>query len=156
MLVCGYWCANTIALPLLYSTPRVFLLLLLLLFWWNPFIPSRNLDEVFNDVAIMCLRIFPSNLPFPSNVPYVKLPCYLVPSSRNRPLATSMVAILHPALSLASSRIFIISLERYFCILSSQVQCGLPLPRRPSILPSIICNNIISDLTTCPKKIGQL
>ena len=77
---------------------------------------------------------------------------YLVPSSRNRPLATSVVAILHPALSLKSSRRFIISLERYFCILSIQVQCGMPLPRRPSIIPSIICNSMISDLTTCPKK----
>ena len=78
------------------------------------------------------------------------LSCYLVPSSRNPPLAIYMVTILHPALSLASSRRFIISLEIYF--LSSQVQCSLPLPRRPSILPSIICNSIISDLTTCPKK----
>ena len=84
-----------------------------------------------------------------------KLPCYLVPStrsSRNRPLDTSMVAILHPALSLASIQRFVISLERYFGILSSQVQCGLPLPRRRSILPSIICNSIIFNLTTCPKK----
>ena len=59
-----------------------------------------------------------------------------MPSSRNRPLVKFMVAILHPALSLASSRRFVISLERYFCILSGQVQCGLPLPRRPSILPA--------------------
>ena len=80
------------------------------------------------------------------------IPCYLVPSRRNRPLATSMVAIIHPAHSIASSRRFIIYFDRYFCILSSQVQCGLPLPRRPSILPSIIFNSIISDLITCPKK----
>ena len=73
-------------------------------------------------------------------------------SSRNRPLATSMIAILHPVLSLAANQRFIISLERYFFILSSQVQYGLPLPRRPSIIPSIICNSIISDLTTCTKK----
>ena len=82
----------------------------------------------------------------------IYIPCYLVPSSRNRPLATSMVAILHSALSLASSRRFIIYLERILCILSSQVQCGLPFPRRPFILPSIICNSIISGLTTCLKK----
>ena len=31
-------------------------------------------------------------------------PCHLVPSSQNRPLSTSMIAILHPALSLASIR----------------------------------------------------
>ena len=58
----------------------------------------------------------------------IYIPCYLVPSSRNRPLATS-IAILHPALSLAYSRRFIIYVEIYFCILSSQVQRGLPLPR---------------------------
>ena len=75
-----------------------------------------------------------------------------MPSSRNRPLATYMVDILHPALSIASSRKFIVSAERYFVIFSSQVQCGLPLPRRLSIIPSIISNSIISDLTTCPKK----
>ena len=34
------------------------ILLLLLLFLWSPFIPSRNLDEVFtyNHVALMSLR----------------------------------------------------------------------------------------------------
>ena len=33
------------------------LLLFLLLFWWSPFIPSRNLDEVFtyNHMALMSL-----------------------------------------------------------------------------------------------------
>ena len=34
------------------------------------------------------------------------LPCYLVPSSRNRPLATSMTVPLHITLFLASANIF--------------------------------------------------
>ena len=32
--------------------------IIVILFWWSPFIPSRNLDEVFtyNHMAIMSLR----------------------------------------------------------------------------------------------------
>ena len=37
---------------------------------------------------------------------YIYIPCYLVPSSRNRPLATSMTVPLHITLFLASASIF--------------------------------------------------
>ena len=83
---------------------------------------------------------------------WFKLLCYLVPSSRIRPLATVVAAPLHPALSLASllMLLMVASLE-YHLSVSSHLCIGLPLLLAPFILPSITSSSIPPALTTCPK-----
>ena len=78
-------------------------------------------------------------------------PCHLVPSSRIRPLATAVVAPLHPALSLASRLILLmVALLEYPLSVSSHLCIGLPLFLAPFILPSITSSSIPPALTTCP------
>ena len=56
------------------------------------------------------------------------LPCYLVPSSRIRPLATAVAAPLHPALSLASRfMVLMVAPLEYPMSVSSHLCLGLPL-----------------------------
>ena len=80
------------------------------------------------------------------------LPCYLVPSSRIRPLATAVAAPLHPALSLAYRLmvLMVAPLENPMSV-SSHLCLGLPLLLAPFILPSITSSSIPTALTTCPK-----
>ena len=77
------------------------------------------------------------------------LPCAL----ESKPTPGHIHGSYSPSLSVSSIYSEIHNIFReIFCILSSQLQCGLPLPRRPSILPSIIYTSIISDLSRYPKK----
>ena len=79
-------------------------------------------------------------------------PCHLVPSSRIRPLATTVVAPLHPALSLAS-RLMLLTVApiAYPLRVSTHICLVLPLFLVPFILPSITSSHIPPALTTCPK-----
>ena len=79
-------------------------------------------------------------------------PCHLVPSRRIRPLATAVVAPLHPALSLASRlMLLIVAPLAYPLRVSTHLCLGLPLFLAPFILPSITSSSIPPALTTCPK-----
>ena len=80
------------------------------------------------------------------------LPCYLVPSSRIRLLATSVAAPLHPALSLAYRlMLLMVAPLGYPMSVSSHLCLGLPLLLAPFILPSITSSSMPHALTTCPK-----
>ena len=79
-------------------------------------------------------------------------PCHIVPSSRIRPLATAVVAPLHPALSLASRlMLLMVAPLAYPLSVSSHLCLGLPLFLAPFILPSIVSSSIPPALTSCPK-----
>ena len=84
--------------------------------------------------------------------PYMSLPCYLVPSSRIRLLATSVAAPLHPALSLAYRLMLLMvaSLE-YPTSVSSHLCLGIPLLLAPFILLSITSSSIHPALTKWAK-----
>ena len=77
-------------------------------------------------------------------------PFTLVPWSRVRPLATTSVALLHLARSLASH--LVVLMERPFMLftLSSHIVLGLRRLPFPFISPSIIFSNSRSSLNTCP------
>ena len=85
----------------------------------------------------------------------VAVPCYPVPSSRILPLATAVVAPLHPALSLASRRMLLmVAPFEYPSSVSTHICLGLPLFLDPFILPSITSSSIPPALITCPKKLN--
>ena len=80
------------------------------------------------------------------------LPCYFVPSSRIRLLATALTAPLHPALLLAT-RLMLLMVAPLECPLSvsSHLYLCLGLLLAPFIIPSITSSSIPHALTTCPE-----
>ena len=91
------------------------------------------------------------NIIYSHNIIQDKSPCHLVPSSRIRPLATAVVAPLHPALSLAYRLMsLMVAPLAYPLRVSTHICLGLLLFLVPFILPSITSSSIPPALTTCP------